>query len=105
MRLLLVLVAVALADPALSHSWYEPACCSGVDCGPVQDGMIEERADGVHVRGYGTLSYTDARLRWSQDDRDHMVEDGRIKVTCEFCSTDYLFQPAEVGANVGANPG
>lgn len=42
---------------------------------------------------------------FSQDDRDHMVEDGRIKVTCEFCSTDYLFQPAEVGANVGANAG
>lgn len=38
---------------------------------------------------------------FSQDDRDHMVEDGRIKVTCEFCSTDYLFQPADVGANAG----
>jgi molecular chaperone Hsp33 len=35
---------------------------------------------------------------FSQDDRDHMVEDGRIKVTCEFCSTDYIFQPADVGA-------
>lgn len=35
---------------------------------------------------------------FSQEDRDHMVEDGRIKVTCEFCSADYLFQPAEVGA-------
>jgi molecular chaperone Hsp33 len=36
---------------------------------------------------------------FSQDDRDHMVEDGRIKVTCEFCSTDYIFNPADVGAN------
>jgi molecular chaperone Hsp33 len=36
---------------------------------------------------------------FSQDDRDHMVEDGRISVTCEFCSANYVFAPAEVGAN------
>jgi molecular chaperone Hsp33 len=35
---------------------------------------------------------------FSQEDRDHMVEDGRISVTCEFCSTQYLFSPDEVGA-------
>lgn len=38
---------------------------------------------------------------FSQDDRDHMVEDGRIKVTCEFCSTSYVFAPGEVEANSG----
>jgi molecular chaperone Hsp33 len=37
---------------------------------------------------------------FGQDDRDHMVEDGRIKVTCEFCSTEYAFQPEDVGAVV-----
>lgn len=36
---------------------------------------------------------------FSQDDRDHMVEDGRISVTCEFCSSTYVFQPEDVGAN------
>src|SRR4051812_1402900 len=35
---------------------------------------------------------------FSQDDRDHMVEDGRISVTCEFCSANYLFAPGEVDA-------
>ncbi|MGZ5836626.1 MAG: Hsp33 family molecular chaperone, partial [Xanthobacteraceae bacterium] len=35
---------------------------------------------------------------FSQDDRDHMVEDGRVSVTCEFCSSQYLFTPEEVGA-------
>jgi len=35
---------------------------------------------------------------FSQDDRDHMVEDGKITVTCEFCSASYQFAPAEVGA-------
>jgi molecular chaperone Hsp33 len=34
-----------------------------------------------------------------QDDRDHMVENGAITVTCEFCNSTYVFQPGEVGAN------
>jgi len=33
---------------------------------------------------------------FSQDDRDHMVENGVISVTCEFCSSNYVFEPAEV---------
>jgi len=36
---------------------------------------------------------------FSQDDRDHMVEGGKISVTCEFCSANYQFAPGEVGAN------
>jgi molecular chaperone Hsp33 len=35
---------------------------------------------------------------FSQDDRDHMVEDGMISVTCEFCSSTYRFAPEEVNA-------
>jgi molecular chaperone Hsp33 len=31
-----------------------------------------------------------------QDDRDLMVEKGRITVTCEFCSATYVFAPTEV---------
>jgi molecular chaperone Hsp33 len=38
-----------------------------------------------------------AMLRsFSQDDRDHMVQDGRILVTCEFCNTSYDFKPEDV---------
>jgi molecular chaperone Hsp33 len=33
-----------------------------------------------------------------QEDRDDMVEDGRITVTCEFCSSTYVFAPAEIAA-------
>ena len=33
---------------------------------------------------------------FSQDDRDHMVENGKISVTCEFCSSHYEFDPTEV---------
>ena len=33
---------------------------------------------------------------FSQDDRDHMVQDGKIQVTCEFCNASYDFQPEDV---------
>jgi molecular chaperone Hsp33 len=34
---------------------------------------------------------------FAPDDRADMVEDGRVKVTCEFCSTTYEFTPEEAG--------
>src|SRR5579875_3369566 len=41
----------------------------------------------------------EAMLRsFSQDDRDHMVENGKISVTCEFCNATYEFAPSDVGA-------
>jgi molecular chaperone Hsp33 len=36
---------------------------------------------------------------FSQDDRDHMVQDGVISVTCEFCSAHYAFAPEEVAGS------
>jgi molecular chaperone Hsp33 len=35
---------------------------------------------------------------FSPQDRADMVEDGRITVTCEFCSSTYVFAPGEVAA-------
>lgn len=63
-----------------------------------------------HERGVRVFNSTDVRsecscsrpnveamLRnFSQDDRDHMLENGIISVTCEFCSSTYLFDPDEV---------
>ena len=43
-------------------------------------------------------SVTNMLKSFSKDDRDHMVEDGVISVTCEFCDTKYVFAPAEVEA-------
>ncbi|MGA8699399.1 MAG: Hsp33 family molecular chaperone [Xanthobacteraceae bacterium] len=37
-------------------------------------------------------------LSFSPQDRADMVEDGRITVTCEFCSSTYVFAPSEVAA-------
>ena len=31
-----------------------------------------------------------------EDDRADMVEDGKITVTCEFCSSTYVFGPEEI---------
>jgi molecular chaperone Hsp33 len=42
----------------------------------------------------------EAMLRsFTQADRDDMIEDGKITVTCEFCSSTYVFVPNEIVAN------
>ena len=39
----------------------------------------------------------DRMLRsFSQDERNDMVENGKITVTCEFCNATYVFEPTEV---------
>ena len=65
-------VLALLVGPAESHSWYESACCGGTDCAPVPDGVVVNTKEGVMVAGFGLLSYTDPRLRWSRDDHDHV---------------------------------
>jgi molecular chaperone Hsp33 len=55
-------------------------------------------------------SVTNMLKSFSKDDRDHMVQDGVIAVTCEFCNSKYVFAPAEVdvaqeGAQKGAQEG
>jgi molecular chaperone Hsp33 len=35
---------------------------------------------------------------FSRDDREHMVENGAISVTCEFCNATYRFAPSDIGA-------
>ncbi len=48
----------------------------------------------------------EAMLRnFSQDDRDHMIENGKISVTCEFCSASYEFAPDDVRGEAKAEPG
>jgi molecular chaperone Hsp33 len=39
---------------------------------------------------------------FSQDDRDHMIENGVITVTCEFCNSSYVFEPGAVAGDAGA---
>jgi hypothetical protein len=69
-----LLAALPICSPegARAHSWYEAACCSERDCVPVEEGVVVEKADGVHVQGHGILNRMDPRLRMSRDDRDHL---------------------------------
>jgi molecular chaperone Hsp33 len=83
---------IELIDPALSSErlvyrlFHEP-------------GVRVFRASAVRAECSCSRANVEAMLKsFSQDDRDHMVEDGKISVTCEFCSANYQFAPGEVGA-------
>ena len=57
------------------------------------------RAGALRAECSCSRDNVEAMLRsFSQDDRDHMVENGKISVTCEFCSANYVFAPGEVEA-------
>ncbi|HEX3161722.1 MAG TPA: Hsp33 family molecular chaperone HslO, partial [Pseudolabrys sp.] len=84
---------VELIDPALSSErlvyrlFHEP-------------GVRVFRTSPLRAECTCSRDSVEAMLKsFSQDDRDHMVEDGKISVTCEFCSANYQFSPGEVGAN------
>jgi molecular chaperone Hsp33 len=89
---------IELIDPALSSErlvyrlFHEP-------------GVRVFQTAPVHAQCSCSRDSVEAMLKsFSQDDRDHMVEDGRISVTCEFCSANYLFAPGEIEAKVEIKP-
>ncbi len=86
---------VELIDPAVSSErlafrlFHEP-------------GVRVFKTTDVHAECSCSRDSVEAMLKsFSQDDRDHMVEDGKISVTCEFCSANYVFAPGEVDAKAG----
>jgi len=83
---------VELIDPSLSSErlvyrlFHEP-------------GVRVFQAGPVRAQCSCSRENVEAMLKsFSQDDRDHIVEDGRILVTCEFCSANYEFAPGEIEA-------
>jgi len=67
-----------------------------------EHGVRVFRAVEVEAKCSCSRQSVEAMLKsFSQDDRDHMVENGVISVTCEFCSSTYVFAPEEVAG--GAN--
>jgi molecular chaperone Hsp33 len=55
------------------------------------------RSAEVHAQCSCSRETVEAMLRsFPQTDRDDMVENGKISVTCEFCSATYAFEPADV---------
>jgi len=56
------------------------------------------RSRDLHAQCSCSRAGVERMLRsFSKDDRDHMVENGKITVTCEFCNATYVFEPGEVG--------
>jgi molecular chaperone Hsp33 len=83
---------IELIDPSLSSEqlvyrlFHEP-------------GVRVFRASPLRAECSCSRDNVEAMLKsFSQDDRDHMVEDGKISVTCEFCSASYQFAPGDVEA-------
>jgi len=62
-----------------------------------QRGVRVFRAKDLHAQCSCSRAGVERMLRsFPQDDRDHMVENGKITVTCEFCNSTYVFEPMEV---------
>jgi molecular chaperone Hsp33 len=54
---------------------------------------------GLHAECSCSRDKVESMLRsFPQEDRDHMVENGKITVTCEFCNSTHVFEPADVAA-------
>jgi molecular chaperone Hsp33 len=83
---------VELVDPALSSERLVYRLFH-------ERGVRVFRAVDVRAECSCSRENVEAMLKsFSQDDRDHMVENGKISVNCEFCSASYDFAPGEVGA-------
>jgi molecular chaperone Hsp33 len=55
------------------------------------------RSRDLHAQCSCSRQGVERMLRsFPQDDRDHMVENGKITVTCEFCNSTYVFEPMDV---------
>ena len=83
---------IELIDPALSSErlvyrlFHEP-------------GVRVFRSSPLRAECSCSRETVEAMLKsFSQDDRNDMIEDGMILVTCEFCNANYRFAPEDVGA-------
>ena len=64
-----------------------------------EHGVRVFNASGVEAKcSCSRQSVTGMLKSFSKEDRDDMIQDGVIAVTCEFCNTRYVFSPAEVEA-------
>ena len=106
----------SLDDEAQEESWRTATTLAATltDRELLDDALTPERllyrlfhSEGVATDRARALSYgcrcSRARLigileGFPTDDLDHMAVDGDIVMTCEFCNSTYLFEPADVGA-------
>lgn len=104
---------------AQEESWRTALALAGTlsDAELLDDALPSQRllyrlfhAEGLTLDRPRSLSYgcrcSRARLagvlqRFPEDDLDHMVQDGAITMTCEFCNLDFRFDRAEVQGKAG----
>jgi molecular chaperone Hsp33 len=68
-----------------------------------QRGVRVFRTAPVHAQCSCSRPSVEAMLRsFPEHDRADMVEDGKITVTCEFCSSTYVFEPREIATKDAA---
>ena len=83
MRMLMAALAALLL---CAHSWYEPACCSGHDCFPIDSGTVRVVANGYMVNVNGTEVFVShAETRPSGDEKFHLClvpTEGGLRVRC-----------------------
>src|SRR5579859_5246626 len=90
--LITTVVDIELLDPALSSERLAYRLFH-------ERGVRVFRAAPVQAKCSCSRKSVENMLRsFSQSDRDDMVENGRITVTCEFCNSTYVFQPEEITA-------
>ena len=76
---------------------FSSALHRGVEDAARERGVRVFRSRDLHAQCSCSRERVERMLRsFSQDDRDHMVENGKITVTCEFCNTTYTFEPLDV---------
>ena len=84
---------IELIDPALSSEGLAYRLFH-------ERGVRVFRTAAVHAQCSCSRQSVENMLRsFPPEDRDDMVEDGKITVTCEFCSSTYLFEPHDIATN------
>jgi len=87
---------IELIDPALSSEWLAYRLFH-------ERGVRVFCTAPVQAQCSCSRQNVEAMLRsFPPEDRDDMVEDGKITVTCEFCSSTYVFKPGDVAGKDAA---
>jgi molecular chaperone Hsp33 len=87
---------IELIDPALSSECLAYSLFH-------EHGVRVFRAAPVNAQCSCSRQSVEAMLKsFSQDERGDMVENGKITVTCEFCSSTYMFEPDEISPKSSA---
>ena len=83
---------IELIDPALSSERLAYGCFTSAGCACSARPPIQAQCS------CSRQSVENMLQSFPQEDRDDMIENGKITVTCEFCSSTYVFAPAEIAS-------